>query len=704
MRNLNIALAGHTSVGTTSFTDALLYDLGAADVLGKVDEGKSLSDYEEDEIKRKISIRSSVFSVVHEDILVSLVDTPGSSDFVGELVSALYGVDSVLLCVDAVSGVEIGTSKIWARTSEMRMPVLLFVNKMDKERTDYRATLENVRENLGAKLFPVQIPVGQAEGFRGVVDLLRMKAYLYEGEAKKGKEQDIPGELKAETEEMRGKLVETAAESDDALTEKYLEGESLTEEEILQGLKNMVMKGEAVPVMFGSAAMNRGITEAFSTITRLAPPSDFRKTVTAYAGKDDEEIRIERDASANFTGVIFKTVIDQFAGKISFLRVLSGTVRPEEEVYNVSAGEKEKLSKLSLPFGKNPRHLDRNAEEGDIVVLTKLPLAETGHSMSSTAHPVRLPEIKLPSPVYSVAIRAANKKEDDKLNQMLQRAAEEDISFHVDFNPETRQTVISGMGELQFNIILSRIKDKAGIEYQTSTPLIAYRETITAPSKGNYKHKKQTGGHGQYGEVHLELEPMERGSGFEFEDRIVGGVIPKGYIPGVEKGVREAMQEGAVAGFPVVDVKAAVVFGSYHDVDLVDGSSHDVDSSEMAFKIAARQAFKIAMEQGKPVLLEPVMNLKVYVDDQYTGDIMSDLNSRRGRVLGMDNLGGATQLIRARVPAAELLKYAIELRAITSGTGSFEMEFSHYDPITGKVAEDVIKERERRREEEAAAR
>jgi elongation factor G len=408
MRHINIALAGHTSVGKTLFTDALLYDVGAADTLGKVDEGKSLSDYEEDEIKRKISIHSSIFSFTHEDTLVSLVDTPGSSDFVGELVSSLYGVDSVLLFVDAVNGVEIGTSKIWSRTAEMHIPVLLFVNKMDKERTDYRATMENIRENLGVKLFPVQIPVGEADGFRGVVDLLRMKAYVYDGDTKNGTEQEIPEELKEEAENMRGELVETAAESDDALTEKYLEGESLTEEEILQGLKSMIVRREAVPVMFGSAAMNRGMAEALSMITRLAPPSDSRKTVTVSSVSKDEDIEIERTVSADFTGLVFKTVVDQFAGKISFLRVLSGTVKSEEEVYNSSAGQKEKLSKLNLPFGKSSKPLDRKAEEGDILVLSKLPMAETGHGLSAAANPVRIPEIKLPSHVYSVAIKAAN--------------------------------------------------------------------------------------------------------------------------------------------------------------------------------------------------------------------------------------------------------------------------------------------------------
>jgi elongation factor G len=692
MQRINIALAGHTSVGKTTFLDTLLWDVGAADSLGTVDEGKSLSDYDEEEIKRKISIKSSVFTIDRDDTRTTVVDTPGSSDFTGEVVSSFYGVDSVLLLIDAVNGVEIETSKIWSRAKNMMLPVLVFINKIDKERADFKKVLVNIRENLGIRPFSVQIPVGSENGFRGVVDLVRMKAYLYDGGGKHGKEGDIPEELKDEAENLRNELIETAAESRDELTEKYLEGEEITEDEIIQGLRDMVIAGEAVPVLCGSCSLNRGIAEALDMISLLAPPSNFRKKLTVTDANDaSREIELEESTNSPFTGLVFKTVIDQFAGKISYMRVFSGVLRSEEEVYNATLERKEKLSKLALPFGKSPRLLKGDAEEGDIVVLTKLPNAETGHTLCATDNQVLVAEMKLPNPVHSVAIRAKNKKEEDKLNAQIQRAAEEDISFHVDYNKETKQTVISGMGELQFNIVLSRIKEKLGIEFLTSTPLVAYRETIQAPSKASYKHKKQSGGHGQYGEVHLELEPLERGSGFEFVDKIVGGVIPKGYIPGVEKGVVEAMEEGVVAGYPVVDIRTNLVFGSYHDVD----------SSELSFKIAGRQAFKLAMEQAKPTLLEPIMDLSVYVSDQYTGDIMSDLNSKRGRVLGMDNLGGGIQKIRARVPQAELLKFSIELRSITSGTGSFEMEFSHYDPISGKIAEDVIAETSRRKEEEA---
>jgi elongation factor G len=692
MMKINVALAGHTSVGKTSFLDTLLWNIGAADTLGKVDDGKSLSDYNDEEIRRKISIKSAAFSVDYNDARITLVDTPGSSDFAGEVVSAFYGVDSVILLIDAVNGVEIETSKIWARCKSMGLPVILFVNKIDKERSDFNGVLTNIRENLGAQLFPVHLPVGAEGGFKGIVDLIRMKAFLYEGDQKKGKEQDIPPEVKDQADAIRGDLIETAAESTDELTEKYLEGEQLTEQEILQGLKEMVVGGKALPVLCGSCSLNRGVTEAMDIVSLLAPPSNFREKITVLDAADtSKEIEIARSADSSFTGLVFKTIVDQFAGKISLLKVLTGTVHPEEEVYNTTVDKKEKLSKLALPFGKTQRPLKGDATEGDIVVLTKLPYAETGHTLCSSDRLVVLPEMKLPSPVYGVAIKAKNKKEEDKLNAALQRGAEEDISFHVDYNKETKQTVISGMGELQFNIVLSRIKEKQGIEFETSTPLVAYRETIQTPAKGNYKHKKQSGGHGQYGEVHLEVEPLERGTGFEFVDKIVGGVIPKGYIPGVEKGVVEAMEEGVVAGYPVVDVRVNLVFGSYHDVD----------SSELSFKIAGRQAFKIAMEQAKPTILEPVMDLSVYVSEQYTGDIMSDLNSKRGRVLGMDNIGGGIQKIRAKVPQAELLKYSIELRSITSGTGSFEMDFSHYDPISGKIADDVIAETAQRKEEDA---
>jgi elongation factor G len=694
MKKINIALTGHTSVGKTSFLDDLLFDTGSVDAPGAVDEGKSLSDYDEEEIKRKISIKSAVFSITHDDTLVNIVDTPGSADFVGEVVSAFYGVDSMIMLIDAVNGVEIETTKLWNRASTMEMPVMILINKMDKERADYRKVIDNINENFKTKLLLTELPVGKESGFTGIVDLIKMKAFVYSGNEKKGKEQDIPAELKEECETLRNELIETAAESDDELTEKYLEGENLSEEEVMRGLRHMVQRREAVPVLFCSSYMNRGVYEVLDIIKELAPPSNYKRTAVVFDSSDiSKEIILERTEEETFCGIVFKTIIDQFAGKISMLRVLTGTLHSEEEVYNAKREKKEKVSKLGLPFGKTQKPLDRDAGEGDIVVLTKMVLAETGDTLTSSAKQVILPEMVLPSPVYSIAIKAENKKEEDKLSSLLQRAAEEDIAFHVQYNKETKQTVISGMGELQFNIILSRLKEKAGINYITSTPLVAYRETVQAQEKADYKHKKQSGGHGQYGQVFLEIEPLPRGGGFEFLDKIVGGAIPKGYIPGVEKGVREAMEEGVVAGYPVVDVRVSLVFGSYHEVD----------SSELAFKIAGRQAFKLAMEKAKPTILEPVMDLRVYVSDQFTGDIISDLNSKRGRVLGMDNIGGGVQLIRAQVPQAELLKYSIELRSMTSGTGSFEMEFSHYDPISGKIADDVIKATAMRKEEEAKA-
>lgn len=691
MEKINVALAGHTSVGKTLFLDTALYDIGAVDSIGKVDDGKSLSDFDEEEIKRKISIHSTVFSAEVGGKALNIIDTPGSSDFIGEVVSSLYGVESVVLLIDAVNGVEIETSKIFSRAKKMGIPVIIFINKMDKERADYKKAIGNIEENFGTTLVLLQIPIGQESGFKGVVDLIKMKAYISEGDGKKPKEQDVPGAFLAEAQERRNSLIEAAAESTDELTEKYLEGETLTNEEIELGIKSRVADRQVVPILFGSSLLNRGVKEALETIVEVAPQSDYAGNFKVFDASDSsKEIEVARSTESGFIGVVFKTLIDQFAGKITFLRILSGELGPDEDVYNSTKDQKERLSKLSRAFGKNQIPLGRKAEEGDIVVFTKLPYAETGHTLCSQDRAVVLPKLALPQPVYSVAISTKNKKEEDKLSALLQRAAEEDISFTMRFNKETKQTVVSGMGELQIGIILSRIKEKHGIEIETSTPLVAYRETITSPSKADYKHKKQTGGHGQYGQVFLEIEPFERGGGFEFADKIVGGAIPKQYIPGVQKGVKEALDAGVIAGYPVVDVKASLVFGSFHDVD----------SSELAFKIAGRHAFKLAMETAKPTLLEPVMDLNVYVNDKYTGDIMSDLNSKRGRVLGMDNIGGGIQLIRAKVPQAELLKYAIELRSITSGTGSFEMEFSHYDPISGKIAEDVAKETAQRREEE----
>jgi len=690
MRKINIALTGHTSVGKTSFLDTALYDMGVTDTLGKVDDGKSLSDFDEEEIKRRISIKSSIFSTLYRDTVLNFLDTPGSADFAGEVVSALYGADSMLLLIDAVNGVEIETSKLWSRAQKMEYPVLFFVNKIDKENADYKSVLENIRTNLKAHIFPIMLPVEKGNSFNGLIDLIEMKYYTYEGGKKKGKEQDIPQEHMAEAQDLRGALIEIAAESTDELTEKYLEGETLSDSEVLTGLQQMIQTQKASPVFFGSCALNRGISETLDLIIQLAPSSNYRGKIKVLDYADaSKEVEIAQSKDASFAGIVIKTVIDQFAGKITFLRVLSGSFKPEEDVMNCTQERKERLSKLSLPFGKNQVALNRNAEEGDIITFTKLPFAETGDTLSSLERPIKLPEMQLPNPIYSLAIKAKNKKEEDKLNSLLQRAAEEDISFKVEFNNETKQTVISGMGEQQINIILSRIKEKNAIEVVTSTPLVAYRETVTTSSKADYKHKKQSGGHGQYGQVFLEIEPLERGGGFAFIDKIVGGAIPKQYIPGVEKGVKDALEEGVVAGYPVVDVKTALVFGSFHEVD----------SSELSFKIAGRQAFKLAMEKAKPTLLEPIMDLRVYVNDKYTGDIMSDLNSKRGRVLGMDNVGGGIQMIKAKVPMAELLKYAIELRAITSGTGSFEMEFSNYEPIGGKIAEDIIKETMQRREE-----
>ncbi|MBN2325492.1 MAG: elongation factor G [Spirochaetes bacterium] len=693
MEKVNVVIAGHTSVGKTLFLDTALYDIGAADAIGKVDEGKSLSDYDEEEIKRKLSIHSSVFSMDVSGSTLNLIDTPGSSDFIGEVASSFYGVESVLLLVDAVNGIEIGTSKIFTLAQNQKLPVMVFVNKMDKEHADYEKALKNIGKNLKTPVIPLQIPIGKEAGLKGVIDLLKMKAFISEADGKKPKIEDIPPELSETAKKMRNDIIEAAAESSDELTEKYLEGESLTDEEINKGINKRLADGQVIPVLFGSALLNRGVKEALECVVSIAPRSNYKKMFTAHDAADgSKEVEIERSASGGGIGIVFKTVIDQFAGKMTFLRVLSGSFDQDQDVLNNTRNKKERLSKPARPFGKNQIPLNRKAEEGDIVVFAKLPEAETGDTLSAPDRQVVAPKLVLPNPVHSVAIKAKEKKEGDKLSALLQKAAEEDISFTVQFNKETKQTVISGMGELQFGIILSRIKEKQHIDYETSTPLVAYRETISSPSKADYKHKKQSGGHGQYGQVFLEIEPLKRGVGFEFEDKIVGGAIPKQYIPGVEKGVKEAMEVGVVAGYPVVDVKVSLVFGSFHDVD----------SSELAFKIAGRQAFKLAMEAAKPTLLEPVMDLNVYVNDKYTGDIMSDLNSKRGRVLGMDNVGGGIQLIKAKVPQAELLKYSIELRSITSGTGTFEMSFSHYDPITGKIAEEVIKETKQRMETEAS--
>jgi elongation factor G len=682
----NIAVTGHGSTGKTTFVEHLLAAGGSIPKPESVDSGKTVSDFTDEEIHRKSSIHTTLAHLSWNDRKINVLDTPGASDFVGEVVAALRVAETALVLVGAEVGVQIGTIQIWRRLQARKTPRLFFINKMEKEHADFFKSLEDLRQNFAANFVPLALPIGASGTYRGVIDLITRKAYLNQEGGKAAKPEAIPAELQEQADEYRQALIEAAAEGDDTLMEKFFEEESLSEEEILRGLRAGMTAGSIIPVLAGSTLIGSGITLALDTVAGIAPSPAGRLEPVESEG--DQVSTRPVDPQGSPSCFVFKTSIDQFSGKLSFVKVVSGTVAGDSELISSRTSDKLKISKVYTCQGKKLEETD-SLKAGDIGILTKLNTVTTNDSLCSAGEAVTYKALRLPSPVHAVAISAAAKKDEDKLNQMLQRAAEEDLTFQINYNRETRETVISGMGELHLDIIMNRIKAQQKIDMLTKVPKVAYRETIRAASGAEYQHKKQTGGHGQYAKVMLEIKPIARGEQFSFVNGIVGGRISKGYIPGVEKGVLEGMESGSLAGYPVVDLEAKVV----------DGKEHPVDSSEMAFKLAARGALRAAMEKANPVLLEPIMNLNVFVDDQYLGDVLSDLSSRRGKVLGQEPLGGGIQEVKAQVPQAELLRYSIDLRSITSGTASFEMDFDHYEPISGKVAEDVIKAAQAAKEE-----
>jgi elongation factor G len=682
----NIAVTGHGATGKTSLVEQMLAFGGAIPKAETVDTGRTVSDFTEEEINRKISIHLSLSHLEWQGCKLNLLDCPGSSDFAGELVAAIRAAETALILVAADSGVQIGTVQTWRRLKE-RSPRLIFVNKMDKEHADFQKTLDNLKENFQATFVPLSLPIGAGAGFKGVVDLIAQKAYLAPEAGQKAASADIPAELAEQARQFRQALIEAAAEGDDALMEKYFESETLSDEEIRRGLAKGLAAGKTVPVLCGSALQASGLTSLLAAIVFACPsPVGRQEPLAASDGKEAENKAVDPQGPPSC--FVFKTSIDQFSGKLSFVKVISGTIKDDTELVSARDRRKEKLNKLYTCLGKKLEEIEE-LPAGDIGILAKLPTASTNDSLMAPELDLSFLPLRLPQPVHAVAISASAKKDEDKLNQLLQRAAEEDLTFRIAYNQETKENVISGMGELHLDIIMDKIRSQAKIDMETRTPRVAYRETIRAPAAAEYQHKKQTGGHGQYAKVALEIKPLARGEHFNFVNAIVGGRISKGYIPGVEKGVVEGMESGIMAGYPVVDLEASVV----------DGKEHPVDSSELAFKLAARGALKAAMEKADPVLLEPIMNLTVYVDNQYLGDVLSDLSSRRGKVLGQEP-AGTIQVVKAQVPQAELLRYSIDLRSMTSGTASFEVEFSHYNPITGKVAETVISAAKARKEEQ----
>lgn len=667
-----IAVVGHGGCGKTMTCEAMLHFAGATGRLGTIESGTTASDYLPEEKERFVSISASALHFEHEGNLVFLMDTPGYADFFGDVVCCLRACDAALIVVDATSGIEVGTAKVWALLKQAGIPCVLFVNKLDKENSDFFAVADSLTEVFGAKCIPVLLPKGKESSFSGVVNLLDAEAV-----------ESLQGEESARAASLRVKLIETAAESDDSLLEKYLEGEELSREEILGGLRAAVKGRKLVPVLCGSAEKEVGVAEMVQIIESLLPSPAQGEPLTSA----DEQQQRNPDENSPFSALVFKAVTDPYVGQLTYFRVLSGTLGRDSEIFNASKGQKEKCSHIYLLQGKTQIEVDA-AGPGYIAAVAKLKSTTVGDSLSSPAEKIIYKGIDLPKPVVSMAVQPLTRGDDEKVSVGLTKLAEEDPTFRVVRNAETKELVVEGIGDLHLDIMMSRLKSKFKVKVNLSTPKVAYKETVTALGEGHEKHKKQTGGRGQYGEVFLRVESKGLGEGYEFVNAIKGGVIPTNFIPAVEKGIASALEEGVLAGYPVVDVKVTVYFGSYHSVD----------SSEIAFKIAGAKAFRDGMSKAKPVLLEPIMVATVTVPAEFMGDIAGDLNGKRGKILGMEPIGNV-QAVKAQVPRAEMFKYSSELRSRTGGRGSFEMEFSHYEQVPPQNAQKIIEAAKKKEEE-----
>lgn len=675
----NVAVVGHGGCGKTSLVEAMLFDGKATTRMGEIEKGTTVADFEPEEVKRKISISAALAPVEWRDTRINLIDTPGYADFVGEVVGALRAVDSILMVVDASAGVEVQTEKIWKYAQKDALNGLVFVNRMERENANFTQALASVQQRLTKQASPLTIPLGEQAAFKGIIDLIKMKAIV--GSGGQAKEEDIPDNARAEADKYREKLIELIVEVDDKLLEKYLEGEDIAPQDLARALRLSVQSGHLTPVLCGSGTHDIGVAALLDAIRDILPSAADRLAIKGANPKTKEEVEVKCAPDAPLAALVFKTISDPYVGKLTFARVFSGTLKADSPAFNASRGKKERIGHLLSVRGKHQEDV-KLAPAGDIVAIPKLEEAGTGDTLSAEANPIVFPPIKFPEPVFSMAIEPKTRGDEERLSASLTKLTDEDKTISVKRDPEMRQTVVSGLGDLHVEVMTDRLKRKFGVESVLVPPSVPYRETILTSAKGQGKYKKQTGGHGQYGDVWLELQPLPRGEGFQFEDKIFGGAIPKNYLPAVEKGVKESMQEGVVAGYPVVDVKVRVY----------DGSFHPVDSSDMAFKIAAGMAMKKCAQAAKPVLLEPVMNVEVTVPEKFAGDIMGDLNSKRGRVLGMEPYDNQ-QLVRAQVPLAEMGRYATELRSITRGQGSYKMEFHSYEQVPPNVAEKITQER-----------
>ena len=680
-----VGIVGQGGSGKTSLGEAMLFAAGATQRLGKVMDGTSVLDHEPEEIKHQISISTAFHTLPWKKHSITLVDTPGYAAFLADTINCMRAFSSAIFVLNPSVGLRVEAERLWARANEDKVSRILFVNKMDHEQADVEQRIAPMLETLEAKGVYLQMPIGVEAGFKGVVDLLSMKAFVYENDSGKSSESEVPADLQARAEEMRQKLIEDISETDDELLEKFLEGKDLSAEEIRQALRNGIREKKLFPILFGSSTRQIGIVQLLDAVVDYLPSPIDEGEIEGKQPSNGEAAKRRPDVNAPFSAYVFKTISDPFAGKLSVMRVISGRIASDMTCLDVNKQAKEKIGHMFRLEGKK-QEIVKEAVAGEIVAAAKLKEVVTGDTLCDEKASIQYEGPAHFSPVISFALEPKSKADEEKVPQGLHRMMEEDLTITLHRDEETRDFILSGMGQQHIEIIVEKLKRKYGAEVVLKAPKVPYKETIRGSASAQGKLKKQSGGRGQYGDTWLKVEPLPHGAGFEFVDQIVGGAVPRNYIPAVEKGVREAMSNGYLAGYPMVDVR----------VTLYDGSYHDVDSSDMAFKIAASLGFKNAVEKAKPVLLEPIMNMEVSVPDECMGDVIGDLNSRRGKVLGMDTKGH-TQVIKSRVPMAEILKYAPDLRALTSGRGEFQMEFSHYEELPGHLAEKVVKEAKARK-------
>ena len=685
----NVALVGHSGAGKTQLLSTLLFDAGAVNRLGRVDEGTTVTDYDEEEIARKHTLAASLAYVEWNRTKINFIDTPGMANFLSDARAALRVSDAALVVVDAVSGVQVSTEKVWSVAAEMETPRIVVLNRLDRERASLSRALDSLRGVFGRTVIPIQIPIGEEKDFRGIVDLVAMKGWTFATDGSgKPSEGAIPGDLESAAQTARDALIEMVAEADDALMEKFFESGTLTQDELVEGLKRGVGAGRIFPLVCASAAANIAMQPLLDAIINYVP-SPAERPFTATAKASDEAVMVKASDSAPAAVFVWKTVADPFAGRITMFRVVSGTVKSDSTVQNLSRESAERFGHLTLLQGKTPANVPE-VRAGDLGAVAKLKETLTSDLLGDKGVAFRVQSIKFPEPVISYAIEPKTRGDEEKISTALHRLQEEDPSISYNRDAQTKQLLLAGQGQSHIEVTVAKLKRRFGVEVNLKIPRIPYRETITASTEAHGRHKKQTGGHGQFGDCKIRVEPLARGSDFEFVDDIFGGSIPRQFVPAVEKGLQDARLRGFLAGYPMVDFRATVFDGSYHQVD----------SNELSFKMAASLAFKDGMTRARPTLLEPVMDVEVYAPSDYAGDLMGDLNSRRGRIGGMDTRGVST-IIRAKVPMAEMLTYEQHLTSATGGRGSYHMEFSHYEEVPSHLHGKIISAAKAERGQEA---